>query len=146
MNGAPSETRPGPPGPRSWAEVSRLARTVYDEFAFQSIYALKQGNLLADPDGTGKGDGVAKARRRVTQSKMMISFLLLLVISSSLFTLARGEAYLGVSLDRVAMGRSNSISIWKARRNSRRRGLYSPGSSRRMEATNSRNSRGVRAS
>ncbi len=98
MNGAPSETRPGPPGPRSWAEVSRLARTVYDEFAFQSIYALKQGNLLADPDGTGKGDGVAKARRRVTQSKMMISFLLLLVISSSLFTLARGEAYLGVSL------------------------------------------------
>jgi predicted permease len=58
-----------PPGP-----TLRLASYAYREVAFQAIHALRQGNTLAPAESDR--DLVAKALRRVTQSKMLLTLLI----------------------------------------------------------------------
>jgi Membrane protein of 12 TMs len=57
----------------TWKEARWLTRTAFTEVSLQAIYAFSQGNIL--PAGTG-GDIVARARRRVAQSKAMVAGLL----------------------------------------------------------------------
>ena len=57
----------------SWKEASRLSRVAFTELSFQAIYAFRQGNLL--PPGP-TGTIVARARRRVIQSKAIVSVVL----------------------------------------------------------------------
>lgn len=56
----------------SWREARRLSRVMYTEVAFQAIYGLRSGNSLSER--TPPDAGVA--RRRVLQSKLLISLLL----------------------------------------------------------------------
>ncbi len=60
----------------SWLEAVRVARPAYAELAFQAIYGLRQGNL---PPVAGGQTLAARARRRVTQSKLLVSGLLSLI-------------------------------------------------------------------
>ncbi len=60
----------------TWREAARLSDVAFSELSFQAIYAIKQGNLA--PPGKAK-ELVAKARRRVNQSKGVVSFVLALL-------------------------------------------------------------------
>jgi predicted permease len=57
----------------TWREAARLSDVAYTELSFQAIYAFRQGNLA--PPGPAR-EIVAKSRRRVAQSKVVISFVL----------------------------------------------------------------------
>ena len=57
----------------SWREASRLSDLAFTELSFQAIYAFRQGNLL--PPGPSR-EIVGRARRRVVQSKAIVSFVL----------------------------------------------------------------------
>lgn len=57
----------------SWKEALRLSEVAFAELSFQAIYAFRQGNLLPSTPG---GVTVARARRRVLQSKAIVSFTL----------------------------------------------------------------------
>jgi len=56
-----------------WRAALRLSGTAFTELSLQAIYAFRQGNVLP---GGATGDLVPKARRRVLQSKAMVSGLL----------------------------------------------------------------------
>jgi hypothetical protein len=60
----------------TWREVARLSDVAFNELAFQAVYAYKQGNLL--PTGPAR-QIVERARRRVVQSKVVVSFVLALL-------------------------------------------------------------------
>ena len=57
-------------------EARRLARVAFTELSLQAIYAFRQGNPVPPAEGI---DLVARARRRVAQSKAMVAFLLALL-------------------------------------------------------------------
>jgi predicted permease len=63
----------------------RLASVAYRELAFQSIYALRQGNTLPPGDSS---ELVRRARRRVTQSKFLVCLLIGLVTLGSILALS----------------------------------------------------------
>jgi predicted permease len=71
----------------SWRTAWLYSRPAYFELAFQSIYGLRRGNPLP---GDPSAKLVAKARRRVIQSKTLVSVVLGLVILASVATLASG--------------------------------------------------------
>jgi predicted permease len=76
----------------------RLAAVAYRELAFQSIYALRQGNTLPPGD---RSLLVQRARRRVTQSKFLVCLLIALVTLGSTVALAPGvEDTLGPGVPR----------------------------------------------
>jgi predicted permease len=90
MESPPLPSSPAPPGAHrdlTWAECRAISRVVYDEFSFQSIYALKQGNTAVQLEGKRGEEAVQKARARVAQSKGMVSFLLFMVISAGMLAL-----------------------------------------------------------
>ncbi len=87
-----------PPVPGSWAEALRIARTTYQEFSFQSIYAVKQGNVLDPSSSADPQKAVRKARTRVAQSKMMVSLLLLVIIAGGALAISQGEAIFHLTL------------------------------------------------
>ncbi len=89
-----------PPRPLGWRGAFRVSKVVYDEFSFQSIYALKQGNTSAPLQERRGGDPTEKARRRVAQSKGMVAFLLFMVISVGAIGL-RAQSALGLALTPV---------------------------------------------
>lgn len=98
-------TDPGAPLPSStprdlgWAGCRRVARVVYDEFSFQSIYALKQGNTSVLLEGKRGEEAVEKARTRVAQSKGMVAFLIFMVIGAGMLALTNTAfQYLGDGL------------------------------------------------
>jgi len=64
----------------SWREARRLSRVAFAEVALQATYALRQGNPV--PSGGGRAM-VARAGRRVAQSKMLIGGLLAVVALGS---------------------------------------------------------------
>ncbi|MCI4330384.1 MAG: hypothetical protein L3K19_00855 [Thermoplasmata archaeon] len=81
-----------------WREAWRLSEAPYTEIAFQAIYAIRQGNL---PSSTPDEELTEKALRRVTQSKLMVAFVLGLVgIGAYLFLTQRVETALGGGLPR----------------------------------------------
>lgn len=92
-----SPTAPGPSSTLTWREARQVADRVYDEFAFQSIYALKQGNALAGPDEVRRENAVKNARKRVSQSKLMVASFMAFVIFGGAAAL-RGEGILGVTI------------------------------------------------
>jgi len=57
----------------SWREAFRLSDVAFSELALQAVYAFRQGNIF--PAGTPK-NLVARSRRRVVQSKIVISVVL----------------------------------------------------------------------
>lgn len=57
----------------SWRDAVRLSRVAFTELAFQAIYAFRHGNLA--PPGPARAT-VARARRRVVQSKLVVSVVL----------------------------------------------------------------------
>lgn len=57
----------------SWLEAWEFARPAYTELAFQAIFAVRQGNL---PPSVPPNELARTARRRVLQSKVLISVLL----------------------------------------------------------------------
>jgi hypothetical protein len=57
----------------SWREAVRLSDVAFTELSLQAVYAFRQGNL--PPPGTA-ADLVTKARRRVVQSKALVSLFL----------------------------------------------------------------------
>lgn len=64
-----------------WREAWRLADPAFTELAFQAIYAVRQGNL---PPGLPASELAARARRRVRQSKALVSALLAFLSFGSL--------------------------------------------------------------
>jgi hypothetical protein len=57
----------------SWREAMRLSDVAFTELSLQAIYAFRQGNIVP----TGPADRlVARARRRVVQSKAIVGFVL----------------------------------------------------------------------
>lgn len=60
----------------SWREALRLSNVAFTELSLQAVYAFRQGNVL--PPGQSK-DLVARSRRRVLQSKFVISAVLALL-------------------------------------------------------------------
>jgi hypothetical protein len=60
----------------SWREAYRWSGIAFTEVALQAIYGFRQGNV--HPTGLSAGF-VARARRRVRQSKLLVAALLLLV-------------------------------------------------------------------
>jgi hypothetical protein len=67
-----------------WRRAWALAEPAYTELAFQAIYAVRQGNL---PPNLPPQELAARARLRVRQSKLMVSFLLGFLSLGSLFLL-----------------------------------------------------------
>ncbi|MCI4352315.1 MAG: hypothetical protein L3K14_02875 [Thermoplasmata archaeon] len=65
----------------------RLSEVAYLELSFQAVYALRQGNMLASEAPTDPRDLAKTARRRVGQSKFLVSFLILLLIGGAMLTL-----------------------------------------------------------
>ncbi|MCI4349497.1 MAG: hypothetical protein L3J93_04705 [Thermoplasmata archaeon] len=57
----------------TWKEAYRLHVVAFTELAYQAIYAVRQGNL---PPTLAAGSLARKARRRVLQSKLLVSLLL----------------------------------------------------------------------
>lgn len=60
----------------SWRETIRVSRVAFTELSLQAVYAFRQGNIL--PTGRSKGL-VDRSRRRVVQSKIVISAVLALL-------------------------------------------------------------------
>ncbi|MCI4317426.1 MAG: hypothetical protein L3J96_02715 [Thermoplasmata archaeon] len=69
----------------TWANAWRLSSAADAELAFQAIYALRQGNQLPTVHDVNL---VERARRRVTQSKVLVSFVLALLSFGDLLLLA----------------------------------------------------------
>ena len=81
----------------SWRAAWRLSEAPYTEITFQAIYALRQGNL-PPPSEIGV-DLVDRARRRVWQSKLLVSLVLALVASGAYVVLQpAAETLLGSGL------------------------------------------------
>ena len=73
----------------TWREAVRLSDVAFTELSLQAIYASRQGNLLPP----GPADAlVARARRRVLQSKAVVSFVLGLLALGGAFAL-RSDIY-----------------------------------------------------
>ena len=81
----------------SWREAARLSDVAFTELSFQAIYAFRQGNLA--PPGPAK-TAVARARRRVAQSKAVVSFVLALLALGAAVAL-RAAVYRGSFLTSV---------------------------------------------
>ncbi len=79
----------------SWREALRLSDVAFAELSLQAIYAFRQGNVA--PGGSGPRI-VARARRRVVQSKAIVSFVL------ALLALAAALALRAVRLRAVFFG------------------------------------------
>lgn len=75
-----------------WREAWRLASTGYTELSFQAIYALRQGNLPPPADATDPAELVAKARRRVAQSKFLVTIVVAMLNFGTLLFLRPGVA------------------------------------------------------
>ncbi|MFZ0829682.1 MAG: hypothetical protein WCB18_06505 [Thermoplasmata archaeon] len=80
---APSPLRPTVEAPSS----RRLAEVAYLELSFQAVYALRQGNVLAAEAPRDPGELANTARRRVAQSKFLVSLLIVLLIGGSMLAL-----------------------------------------------------------
>ena len=66
-----------------WADARRYARVAFRELSFQAVYAIRQGNVLPTQAAEGL---VPRAARRVTQSKLLVSFVLgLLTVGAAAF-------------------------------------------------------------
>jgi len=72
----------------SWKEAGRLSRVAFTELSLQAIYAFRQGN--ASPPGPPE-ELVPRARRRVLQSKAIVSFVLALLALATAFALRLSE-------------------------------------------------------
>lgn len=68
----------------SWREAFRLSEVAFAELSLQAVYAFRQGNLL--PPGPAK-TLVVRSRRRVWQSKIVISAVLGLLTVGAAFLL-----------------------------------------------------------
>jgi predicted permease len=65
----------------------RLSEIAYLELSFQAVYALRQGNVLAAEAPKEPGELANTARRRVAQSKFLVSLLIVLLVGGSMLTL-----------------------------------------------------------
>ncbi len=61
----------------------RIASVAYTELSFQAVYAIRQGNILAP---TERAQLSARARRRVMQSKLLVSLLIALLVGGSMIS------------------------------------------------------------
>lgn len=59
----------------------------YLELSFQAVYALRQGNVLAAEAPREPGELANTARRRVAQSKFLVSLLIVLLVGGSMLSL-----------------------------------------------------------
>ena len=80
---APESPSPSVPTP----SARRLAEIAYLELSFQAVYALRQGNVLAAEVPRDAGELANTARRRVAQSKFLVSLLIVLLVGGSMLTL-----------------------------------------------------------
>ena len=90
-------TSPDPPK-MDWGERRRVAAVLYKELSFQSLYALKSGNLFSGEKEAGRKDKVELAERRALQSKITVSVMFGLMCTASIFILTQGQSYLPSSL------------------------------------------------
>jgi hypothetical protein len=82
----------------SWREAVRLSDVAFSELSLQAIYAFRQGNL--GPSGPARLT-VARSRRRVLQSKAIVSLVLGLVTFGGA-VVARGVSHRATLLSAVA--------------------------------------------
>ena len=59
----------------------------YLELSFQAVYALRQGNVLANETPRDASTLATTARQRVAQSKFLVSLLIVLLVGGSMLTL-----------------------------------------------------------
>jgi predicted permease len=69
----------------SWSLARRLAARGYQELTFQAIYAYRQGNMAS---GLPPSELVARARRRVLESKLLVAFVFALISLGSTLILS----------------------------------------------------------
>jgi predicted permease len=86
------------PPKMDWKERRRIAATLYKELSFQSLYALKSGNLFAGEKDTGRKNKVELAERRALQSKITVSVMFAMMCAASILILTQGQYYLPSSL------------------------------------------------
>jgi predicted permease len=67
--------------------AARLSEIAYLELSFQAVYALRQGNVLAAEAPREPDELANTARRRVAQSKFLVSLLIVLLVGGSMLTL-----------------------------------------------------------
>ena len=67
--------------------ASQLSEVAYLELSFQAVYALRQGNVLAGEAPKDPHELATTARRRVAQSKFLVSLLIALLVGGSMLTL-----------------------------------------------------------
>ncbi len=89
----------------SWKEASRLSKVAFAELSFQAIYAFRQGNLL--PPGPPAAV-VARARRRVVQSKAIVSFVL------GLLSFGAAIAIRSVPYSATTLGATVPVGVFRA--------------------------------
>ena len=87
-----------------WREAWRLGVVAYDEVSFQAVYAVRQGNLL--PAGPAAAL-VPRARRRVAQSKAVVSVVLGLLTAG-----AAGLARQGMRLEPVVFSAPVPLGVF----------------------------------
>lgn len=77
----------------SWRSAWALSRPLFTEFAFQAVYALRQGNLLTSrgvaPDAR---TAVATARQRMFGAKLVLSLVMLGLILAIAYVLRGGPS------------------------------------------------------
>jgi predicted permease len=71
----------------SWRTAVRFSRTAFVELSFQAIYGFRRGNLLPPQPAETLG---RQSRRRVLQSKLLVTVLLGLISLSLVLTLSSG--------------------------------------------------------
>jgi predicted permease len=64
-----------------------LSEVAYLELSFQAVYALRQGNVLAAEAPREPRELANTARRRVAQSKFLVSLLIVLLVGGSMLSL-----------------------------------------------------------
>ena len=89
----------------SWKQASRLSEVAFTELSFQAIYALRQGNLV--PPGPPR-TMVARARRRVIQSKAIVGFVL------GLLAFGAGVVLRAAPLAATAYGATVPVGVFRA--------------------------------
>ncbi|MGC2289012.1 MAG: hypothetical protein WA688_04055 [Thermoplasmata archaeon] len=81
------EALDSPPARAAPPSSVRLSEIAYLELSFQAVYALRQGNVLAAEAPREPGELADTARRRVAQSKFLVSLLIVLLVGGSMLTL-----------------------------------------------------------
>jgi predicted permease len=98
MNAGEGQAALSDPPQMDWKERRRIAANFYKELSFQSVYALKSGNLFSGEKEGGRKDKAELAERRSFQSKITVSVMFAFTCASFFFIVTEGRYFLPTTL------------------------------------------------